>query len=488
MLSDNTNGGQFENSLENALEDLQPPENVVKSVTPWNRAMNRILLGLALCSVTLNFLCLNYILPAVGMLLLLLGFRALRRENSLFRACWIISIVRSTAVFAVLIIDSTIWQSQINSLPVTNISAYIGAGLLIAMIICFGCALTAVRKKAGFETNRKGPAALIAWYVLTCVLAVIKYQGVAAAILLTVAYIFIIINLVRLSAELDEAGYSIRAAPIKLSDRALTIVLTAAVLAGIACGYIFFSRYPMAWQPQENSADTQIQSVRDELAEAGFPMSAMDDLTDEDLLSCRGAKRILVEESDYPQADDGTASSTSEIHFICVGVELPDEEGVWKIFHFFRWKTSPAYRGTETLQLWPSYLRNQGQCALEEPSGRVLCSDNGGALCSDFYSIEKKTYGQTDLFGAETRTDSFAVFSFPRGAEDCRGYMTYAVQVISWKSGGLYTWLNYMYQTSPLQYPIQTAMDSRISGTRAIIMDFDPFELAQSGVQFPVSG
>ncbi len=37
----------------------------------------RILFGMALCAITLNFWCLNYILPAIGTVLLL-SFRALR--------------------------------------------------------------------------------------------------------------------------------------------------------------------------------------------------------------------------------------------------------------------------------------------------------------------------------------------------------------------------------------------------------------------------
>lgn len=44
--------------------------------------MNRILFGMALCAITLNFWCLNYILPAIGTVLLLLGFRTLRRKTA----------------------------------------------------------------------------------------------------------------------------------------------------------------------------------------------------------------------------------------------------------------------------------------------------------------------------------------------------------------------------------------------------------------------
>ena len=65
-----------------------PPEEIVADVTPWRRAMNRILFGMALCAITLNFWSLNYILPAIGTVLLLLGFRALRRENRWLGGCF----------------------------------------------------------------------------------------------------------------------------------------------------------------------------------------------------------------------------------------------------------------------------------------------------------------------------------------------------------------------------------------------------------------
>ncbi|HCO50788.1 MAG TPA: hypothetical protein DIT21_05145, partial [Oscillibacter sp.] len=64
-----------------------PPEEVVRDVTPWKRAMNQVLIGMVLCTIILNFWYLNYILPAVGMVLWLLGLRALRRENGYFTAC-----------------------------------------------------------------------------------------------------------------------------------------------------------------------------------------------------------------------------------------------------------------------------------------------------------------------------------------------------------------------------------------------------------------
>ena len=66
----------FEALLAQSVDEL-PPEEIVADVTPWRRAMERVLFGLALCMVTLNFWCLNYLLPAIGTVLLLLAAHGL---------------------------------------------------------------------------------------------------------------------------------------------------------------------------------------------------------------------------------------------------------------------------------------------------------------------------------------------------------------------------------------------------------------------------
>ena len=62
-----------------------PPETVVAGVTPGHRALRRVLWGSALCTVTLQVSGLQYILPTVGLVLLLLGLRAAARESLVLR-------------------------------------------------------------------------------------------------------------------------------------------------------------------------------------------------------------------------------------------------------------------------------------------------------------------------------------------------------------------------------------------------------------------
>ena len=107
---------EFEALLEGSVTQ-PPPEQVVAEVTPWRLATKRILTSIALTSITLNFFWLNYLLPAIGMALMLLGFRALRRENRWLGLCFGITVFRAVYLYAGLILNSTIWSSLVSSSP-----------------------------------------------------------------------------------------------------------------------------------------------------------------------------------------------------------------------------------------------------------------------------------------------------------------------------------------------------------------------------------
>lgn len=71
-----------EKAFEAALQASVPeclPDKVAAAVTPWKRAMGRVLAGTALTGT--NLWGLNYPLPGIGLVLMLLGFRLLRREE-----------------------------------------------------------------------------------------------------------------------------------------------------------------------------------------------------------------------------------------------------------------------------------------------------------------------------------------------------------------------------------------------------------------------
>ena len=140
--------GEFEAMLGAGLPDL-PPEGIVEEVTPWKRAWNRVLVGMALSTVTLNFWLLDTILPAVGVVLMLLGFRSLRRENRWFRSCFVLTLLRAVHFFLLLLLNTTIWVSAgvLSALLVPL--KWASLLLLLAVYVCLWQGLRAVREKAG---------------------------------------------------------------------------------------------------------------------------------------------------------------------------------------------------------------------------------------------------------------------------------------------------------------------------------------------------
>lgn len=73
-----------EKAFEAALQASVPerlPDKVAAAVTPWKRAMGRVLAGTALTTLGTNLWGLNYLLPGIGLVLMLLGFRLLRPEE-----------------------------------------------------------------------------------------------------------------------------------------------------------------------------------------------------------------------------------------------------------------------------------------------------------------------------------------------------------------------------------------------------------------------
>ena len=471
----------FEAMLARSVPDV-PPEEIVAEVTPWRRAINRILFGMALCAITLNFLCLNYILPAVGTVLLLLGFRTLRRENRWLGGCFAVTVVRAVYFFATLVLNTTILQSAVFTPAVTTALTAVNAVLLLALYFCFWRGLLAVQKKAGLPAQTGGALALIVWYALICVLAAVQYGGWVVPIAMLIGYGFILRSLCRLSGALDEAGYAIAPGPVRVTDRCLVLVIAAVLGIGCTLGYLFGGSYPMDWQPVDASTQAQTETIRQQLLGLGFPEDVLNDLAPEDIAACDGALRIVTETEDYPVNDgrnvlweaynekneryyvQDTVYDVKELRLTGVAVQLPGEQETWMVFHHFLWTTDPGFYGTEAIQIRPAYRSiPEGWAAAGDATGRVLYDRGGQTFAAPYASLGARTFtANTVLWGEQTNTDLFAAFSLPRHGEHCRGYVAYSTAGA--QSGYLLSsWCNYTHQQSLLQYPAVTAMEKRMT-------------------------
>ncbi len=465
------NDTDFEKTLEGSVSEL-PPGDIAASVTPWKKPMNRVLFGMALTAVTLNFLYLGYILPAVGTVLQLLGFRSLRRENKWFKACYILTLIRTAYLFSSLILNTSIIQKTFYSSPIAQVLKIINTALLFTQILCLWRSFISVQQKANISPHAGGAVALIFWYAFMLILALIRYNGLIIAAAMLIGYIFIILSLYKLSKELGEAGYAIHAAPIKAADRLIVITLVSLLLVGSFCGYTFGSRYPMKWSALNNSEHAQVEAIKSRLISLGFPEHVLNDISAADIAACEGALQVVVNATD----------ESKDLHITGIGVQIPGERERWIIFHHFLWAADSKFYGTDSIQLWPAYRNNsEGWHSSGNVTGRVLYDKNGKTFTSDYYFLGSKTYTSNSIFtGNQKNTDVFAAFSMPQGGEKQRGYLAYPIDEA--QDGYIIdSWFNYTHQQSLLQYPAVTAMESRMTSAWN---DSGVFKTVQTALQF----
>lgn len=495
------NGQEFRNLSDVELEalmragasSLPPDDGLVEEITPWRRAMRRALLGIALNLVTLNFWGLNYLLPAVGTLLLLLGFRALRRENRGFALCWLLALLQAAVHYACLILNASVWQAEVYQLPWMQPLPYVLSFASFVQVLGLRAGFRAARRKAGLDPAAPGTTALAVWYLIMCVLALMNYTGFLGWVLI-IAYFIILRTLWKLPRQLEEAGYAIRLAPVRISDRALGMGISAVVVLGIACCYLFAGGYDMDWTPVPEGEQAGLETLREELLDLGFPENVLDDLSAEDLAAFEGAVRIVVDQQDYPvnegrlvtREENGYRVQTrvydvNELRITGIAAEIPGQRERWRILHHFDWVVDPGFHGTEAMQFWPAYHIEEGWSKGGEASGRVLYDLDGVTYAAPYHYLGEQNYQSNSIFfGTRQNNDLFAAFSFPAKGQRQRGYVVY--DTLENTDGYIIdSWINYNHQNSWLQYPVRTAMENRMRGGWDLS---GTFSLVQTAVQF----
>lgn len=364
----------------------------------------------------------------------------------------------------------TPWKTAVNRIL---------AGLTMNVItLSFWRGFLAVQRKVDVEIRAGGAAVLLLWYVILYCLALNSYGGWLISLIMVAGYAIIIKDMVQLSKALEEAGYGIKTAPVKVTDGVMAAIMIGIILGGIACGYLFFSRYPMDWEMVETSENEseQLQAIKTHLLQLGFPENVLNDLTREDILACEGAIRVVVEDEPYPldglgwHADDPDYTiydMKKDFEITSIAVELPGDSERWKTIHHFCWENNPGFVGTECVQLWPEDL-DEKWSLISDYTGQLLYDRDGKTYASPYYSIESETGTSIDLLSFQsTKTDVLAVFSLPQKGKLHRGYISYSVE--SQHAPGedviVYSWINYVHQKERSPYPIVTAKECRPFGS-----------------------
>ena len=462
-----------------------PPAMAV--VNPWRDAMDLVLWGIGLTTITLNFLYLALILPLLGAILMVLGFRTLRRENRALRACYGLSIV--LAVMRSL-------NVVLPALPVDTgvVTGYVIAALTLALYVCLWRGMVGVSRAAGAEKPTAPAAgALVNFYVALFLLAMLQLQGWLAVLPLLVVYLVILRNLVKLSRSLADMGYTIHAAPVRLPSAAVLWGYLGATLAALLLALFLCQRLPMDWQARDDAP--QDVAVRAQLLELGFPQQVLDDLTAEEVARMSGAVKVYteedplygetyqlyetedpVEEDAHPgwvldgwyNRSDGRMCYRYRVYeapqsvMTHIAVELPEQYGekrYW-LLHYLDY-TLPLLepRYTEMLEVWKVEQMSEGWRSGSVCEGRLLCDRDGQALTADLYELTGNADWSSDFFGTSFAQSTItARWTQPAHGENVRLYVLY--DAFRQEEGNVLTeTVNYLRQHAPVYPAAQGAED-----------------------------
>ncbi len=470
-MSDRSRNAEHSQALDELLKTGLtglPPEAVVKRVTPWKKAMNRVLCGLLLCAVPLPIWCLNCLLPAAGLLCQLLGFRSLRRESRWFGACYALALVRACCFFASLVFNATILRALCPA-PLTAAFRLLLEGLLLFGLFYFWCALEDLQQKSNIATHAGGAVVLILWHAATYLLslfapALANQTGVAGVVMVGAAGAVLLAGLLltlsslrKISAALEEAGYILRPSPAKLPDRGVVLLFAAFLLSGCALGALLFSNYPMDWQPLSKAEHRKAEAAAAHLESLGVPSSVLNDLLPEDIAACKGAQQAATDVKEYPV-------NGAILRLTTVLVQLPGEGESYRAFHHFEWEGSPGFCGTECLELLPIY--DFSGLGFSSPpgstvTGRVLYDKNGQTFASPYCKLgERSEASRASQQQRQSPWGIYAAFSFPNEGSAHRGYLSYSFKLARRLSANANSLVNYTHQKSLLQYPAVTAAET----------------------------
>ena len=476
---------RFDELLQEDAAALPPPSD--GAVNPWQMAMGQILWGMGLTTITLNILYLDYILPALGAVLLVLGFRTLRRENKPLGWCYKLAL-------AALLLRGVIYVLLALPVELGNTLAYCTALVTLALYICLWRGMVGVSRRAGAEKPAAPAAgAMAVLYGLLLPLAYIGLEGWLLVVPLLVIYIVLLRSMAKLSRSLADTGYVITAAPVRLPGWAVLWGSLGLLLAAILLAAFLGQRYPMDWHARDDAP--QDETIRQQLLAKGFPSYVLDDLTADEVSCMADAVRVyrqverLYSDTDYrtittahymsdpdrPLVFDRTITDVDgegERHYTYVyrvydtleqtmthvAVELPEEDGVRRYIyiHHLTYDTQPSPRLTEALELWPAWQVEIGWTPGGAVSGRLLCKRSGGEQTAPFYSLTGGSHQITDIFGTRWEQQITALWTRPAHAEKIRAYVFYDALRLE-DSWVIESWTNYARQTAPV-YPYRDAI------------------------------
>ena len=424
----------FDCALATSLSEL-PPEETIRAVTPFRAAMGKVAAGLCLTSLGLRFWYLQYLLPALGTVLLVLGFRSLRRSNHWFRFCWYFSIYQAILLYSYDLLSATSFGADLWELPLW-LQGLMFLTEAAVLLLCLWRGLVRAAGAVGQPRKAASPALwALVWYAVVALLGVLWPQpGWAVGLIIIAAFVCIVRSLLRLSAVLDGWGYAVRAAPVKIGGGRLAAayLLSLVVLAAVLS--LASSHLPAEAQSVEQTFESaETAAIRENLETLGFPEDLLDLLPEAEIAKLSGAELCYVNLDAWGDSTDNGVRYTD--------IQVQTGRRAFRCYHFFTVDTPRAVLQNQVSLSHSSYAD------VSDAAGQILWEKDGVLYAAEL-SLEESV--RTSFFGEE-QTDT-ALFSYPLFTAERRGWCAYsAVFPGDWRYG--VTILFYQTQALRNLYP-----------------------------------
>ena len=425
---------EFDRLLYQGTANLPPELTGSEPPKPWKKPLSRICWGLALITVTLNFLYLDDILPAIGTVMLWLGLRSLRRQNGGFHFAFVCATLYAVFRFACLAIAATpleLWLVELIGTDWHNMTSTVSlyyvlrtATAQLLLVLAVGGlwrGLKQVFRDAEQTPKTVSAGMLVILEALLFPLALIGLTGWLLVGPILLIWVLLIRSLYRISRSLDEAGYALVPAPIQLSNKCAAALWLGVPLLAVAVLPFLFARLPVNAETPVYGPSNSESKLRVQLLELGFPEAILYHLDDGPLSRFEGAYGVTVDGAFEDSPGDGSLPS-----FGTVEVAVRDDRYGFRTVYlaWFRWE-SPEERYTEGIQIipdlhgvtlrttcpegWLEWMKDQFHTA---PLTFRLRSD--GSYCADFSLPESgdSLYGFVFWENIPTRPEGIAVYNY----------------------------------------------------------------------------
>lgn len=460
----NTKDSNFDQEMIDLFTEAPPSEDYLPTINPWSKPIGFITWGFILTTIHLNFLYLQYALPSLGMVLIFLGFRSLREENSYFKAAWILSIFRLLYQLSNLVIRST----PLNNMDFPEIRiGLVMLALQIVMFILYHLALKKVYQKAG-KVMEGNPLIWISWWTL--VVALIALSSMSSTWFVFIPMMFIYIGIARslyqIGDQLDDARYFMINAPVRINNRRFGWTYLLATFTIVIICSMFFSHLKL--EAEEYSQPISIEE-RQHLMDMELPPDTLRHLSNEDVMMLSEAinfevftealmfdpKEIehIVYSEGYKQISHTYEPGNRNMEATTIYFEMP--ENLVYVLHYYVWKGGdPVWQDGITIQVDPNAEDVQLM------SSGLFYRKKNMEYTAPFPRLVLGDVTVNTMFGPNNYVAISGALSYPFNSESQGGYVLSRYRAM--ESDDLfvtYTVFNYANNENPSYIPYERTED-----------------------------